>query len=153
MLKSSASICAALILAAAAFSAPAQAQFSGQVGGGGHVGGAGVGGGHFGGARVGGAHFGGARVGGAHFGGARVARGGHYYGAGYGGYGGPYYGGGYYDSGWDWGGLAAGMILGGVLAAQSSYADSVGYCMRRFKSYDPSSGTYLGYDGYRHACP
>jgi hypothetical protein len=66
---------------------------------------------------------------------------------------GNYYGGGYYDNGWDWGGLAAGMILGGALAAQSSYADSVGYCMRRFKSYDPRIGTYLGYDGYRHPCP
>lgn len=27
------------------------------------------------------------------------------------------------------------------------------YCARRFKSYDPYSGTYLGYDGYRHPCP
>ena len=27
------------------------------------------------------------------------------------------------------------------------------YCMRRFRSYDPNSGTYLGYDGYRHPCP
>ncbi|HWW49429.1 MAG TPA: BA14K family protein [Xanthobacteraceae bacterium] len=30
---------------------------------------------------------------------------------------------------------------------------SVAYCMRRFKSYDPQSGTYLGYDGQRHPCP
>ena len=29
----------------------------------------------------------------------------------------------------------------------------VGYCMQRFKSYDPASGTYLGYDGARHPCP
>jgi hypothetical protein len=29
----------------------------------------------------------------------------------------------------------------------------VAYCMRRFRSYDPRSGTYLGNDGYRHACP
>jgi hypothetical protein len=29
----------------------------------------------------------------------------------------------------------------------------VAYCINRFKSYDPRSGTYLGYDGYRHACP
>lgn len=33
------------------------------------------------------------------------------------------------------------------------YDDAVAYCMRRFKSYDPASGTYLGYDGYRHPCP
>jgi hypothetical protein len=27
------------------------------------------------------------------------------------------------------------------------------YCARRFKSYDPRSGTYLGYDGRRRPCP
>jgi hypothetical protein len=31
--------------------------------------------------------------------------------------------------------------------------DAVGYCMQRYRSYDPASGTYLGYDGYRHPCP
>lgn len=31
--------------------------------------------------------------------------------------------------------------------------DATGYCVQRFKSYDPASGTYLGYDGQRHACP
>ena len=48
----------------------------------------------------------------------------------------------------------------GALAAQPRYYggpgyyadDAVGYCMSRFKSYDPASGTYLGYDGYRHPC-
>jgi hypothetical protein len=60
-------------------------------------------------------------------------------------------------------GLATGLIVGGAIAAQSRpyyaapvYAappDEVGYCMQRFKSYDPASGTYLGYDGMRHPCP
>lgn len=63
-------------------------------------------------------------------------------------------------------GFAAGAILGGVLASQQPYyygptygpayayeGRSVGYCEQRFKSYDPESGTYLGYDGYRHPCP
>ena len=27
------------------------------------------------------------------------------------------------------------------------------YCAQRFRSYDPGSGTYLGYDGLRHPCP
>jgi hypothetical protein len=27
------------------------------------------------------------------------------------------------------------------------------YCMRRYRSYDPASGTFLGYDGIRHPCP
>jgi hypothetical protein len=40
-------------------------------------------------------------------------------------------------------GGAAGALIGGAAA----------YCMRRFRSYDPISRTYLGYDGYRHHCP
>jgi hypothetical protein len=31
--------------------------------------------------------------------------------------------------------------------------DAVAYCMQTYRSYDPSSGTYVGYDGYRHPCP
>lgn len=27
------------------------------------------------------------------------------------------------------------------------------YCAARYGSYDPVSGTYLGYDGFRHPCP
>ena len=30
---------------------------------------------------------------------------------------------------------------------------SVAYCAQRFRSYDPASGTYIGYDGIRHSCP
>ena len=57
-------------------------------------------------------------------------------------------------------GLAAGAIIGGALAAQAAApppaaysGDVVAYCSQRFKSYDPGSGTYLGYDGNRHSCP
>jgi hypothetical protein len=31
--------------------------------------------------------------------------------------------------------------------------NSVTYCEQRYQSYDPSTGTYLGYDGLRHPCP
>ena len=31
--------------------------------------------------------------------------------------------------------------------------DAVAYCTQRFRSYDPGSGSYLGYDGLRHPCP
>jgi hypothetical protein len=31
--------------------------------------------------------------------------------------------------------------------------DATAYCMQRYRSYDPASGTYLGYDGERHPCP
>jgi len=27
------------------------------------------------------------------------------------------------------------------------------YCAQRYRSYDPASGTFLGYDGARHPCP
>jgi hypothetical protein len=80
---------------------------------------------------------------------------------------------------WGWGpavgGLIVGGIIGGALAAPygpgyyggpgygpppgAAYGpppvegDAVAYCMQRFRSYDPSSGTYLGYDGARHPCP
>lgn len=67
-------------------------------------------------------------------------------------------------------GIVGGAILGSALAApyyDRSYGyyprttyygaygggDAVEYCSRRFRSYDPSSGTYLGYDGRRHPCP
>jgi hypothetical protein len=32
-------------------------------------------------------------------------------------------------------------------------ADSVAYCQQTYRSYDLTSGTYLGYDGLRHSCP
>ena len=70
-------------------------------------------------------------------------------------------------------GIAAGVLLGAGIAASRPYygpgpyyapgyyyasppvvyGDPVAYCMRRYRSYDPASGTYLGYDGYRHPCP
>ncbi len=79
-----------------------------------------------------------------------------------------------YRGGWGWGGvgagLAAGALIGGAIAANSypygyGYApgyyaapayvegDGVAYCMRRYRSYDPRSGTYLNYDGNRYPCP
>ncbi|MGO4570751.1 BA14K family protein [Microvirga sp. 2TAF3] len=84
----------------------------------------------------------------------------------------PYYGRGYYYGrpGYyrrDYGsaaaagaiGLATGAIIGGAIAQSqaapvyTSPNGAVAYCAQRFKSYDPASGTYLGYDGLRHACP
>jgi hypothetical protein len=77
-------------------------------------------------------------------------------------------------------GLAAGALIGGAIAAGSApyygygygpgyygpaYApasvvvgpayggDAEAYCMQRYKSYDPASGTYLNYDGNRYPCP
>ena len=63
--------------------------------------------------------------------------------------------------GWD---VAAGLLA--MAPAYDSYyygvgfsyevpadAGAVAYCVQRFRSYDLASGTYLGRDGYRHACP
>jgi len=77
-----------------------------------------------------------------------------------------------------WPGVAAGAFVGGALASSyydpyyydsyayydDGYYDDGGvavvagggdpsYCAQRYRSYDPASGTYLGYDGLRHPCP
>ena len=74
------------------------------------------------------------------------------------------------------GGIAAGAIIGGAIAnanrpyyapgyapAPGYYApgpayvaprgDAVSYCMQRFRSYNPNTGTYVGYDGIERPCP
>jgi BA14K-like protein len=71
-------------------------------------------------------------------------------------------------------GFATGALIGTALAAPWWWYDDddyayvpayydyddyvwdrpdVRYCAMRFKSYDPVTGTYLGYDGRRHPCP
>ncbi len=79
----------------------------------------------------------------------------------YGGYGygyDPYYygdsyaydDGGYYDPGYA---VAFGQPTVAVEAPVAGVPDAAGYCAQRFRSYDPASGTYLGFDGLRHPCP
>ena len=87
---------------------------------------------------------------------------------------------GWRGGGWGWGGgLAAGALIGAGIAASRPYYyspyyygpayygpgygpghyrapppdDTAAYCMQRYRSYDPASGTFLGYDGLRHPCP
>lgn len=51
-------------------------------------------------------------------------------------------------------GLATGAIIGGAIASsQARGSDAYAYCSQRFRSYDPASGTYVGSDGARRACP
>ena len=69
-------------------------------------------------------------------------------------------------------GAIAGGIIGGIIASQGGFGypspypysyyqpypaypgnPAIAYCVNRFRSYDPYSMTYLGYDGYRHPCP
>ena len=80
------------------------------------------------------------------------------------------------------GGIAAGAIIGGAIAGanrgygygpgyapgyyepapvyappprvyRSGPSDEVSYCMSRFRSYRPDTGTYVGYDGIERPCP
>jgi hypothetical protein len=54
-------------------------------------------------------------------------------------------------------GVAAG-IIGGAIAAdaarrQATEDDAVAYCMRRFRSYNPNTGTYIASGGIERPCP
>ena len=62
-------------------------------------------------------------------------------------YGSPYYGGDSYYSGDDYAEEPS------VAVMPDTGGDAASYCAQRFRSYDPASGTYLGYDGQRHPCP
>jgi BA14K-like protein len=136
---------------------PSLAQFRGHAGGGGHAGG--FAGRHFGGVgHVGG--FAGHRFAGSGqhgFGGAAagLAAGAIVGGAlanGYGyGYGYPAYP---YDYGYNYGQDYA-LVDPGYAQTEPAYpaGGSVAYCEQTYRSYDPASGTYLGYDGLRHPCP
>ena len=48
---------------------------------------------------------------------------------------------------------AHGYRRGYVAGPAYGAGDEIAYCQQRFRSYDPASGTYLGYDGMRHPCP
>jgi hypothetical protein len=61
---------------------------------------------------------------------------------------------GYYDPyGYDAYGYAPGYDQGYAAASPYAGGRDVAYCVRRFRSYDVASGTYLGFDGQRHPCP
>jgi|SRR5690349_5648058 len=96
-------------------------------------------------------------------------------------WGGGWHGGHWHGGGWGWGvgaGIATGALIGSALAAPYYYGgyypyggyyggdpgyyaepyegggdDGTAYCMQRFRTYDPRSGTYMGNDGRRHPCP
>jgi len=70
-------------------------------------------------------------------------------------------------------GIAGALIGGAIIGATQPYGyygypgyygpayvappyvggGAVAYCAQRYRSDDPYSGTYLGFDGYRHPCP
>jgi len=64
----------------------------------------------------------------------------------------PYY---YGEYGYGYGPYAYDDGYDGAYAAAPAYGGDrdEAYCAQRYRSYDPSSGTFLGYDGARHPCP
>jgi hypothetical protein len=85
-----------------------------------------------------------------------------YYGGYYGGpyyYASPYYADPYYvvDDSYYSEPIGGGAYYGGSPYYRGAYARGgnadVSYCARRYRSYDPRSGTFLGNDGRRHPCP
>ena len=64
-----------------------------------------------------------------------------------------YYGGPYYYGGGPYYAAPAYEVEPGYYEEGGGGGGGVEYCMRRFRSYDPSSGTYMGYDGQRYPCP
>jgi len=65
------------------------------------------------------------------------------------GFGPGYYDYGYYDYGYPY---YDDYAYGDDYVAVGPGGDAAS-CAQRFRSYDPSTGTYLGYDGIRHPCP
>jgi hypothetical protein len=50
-------------------------------------------------------------------------------------------------------GFAAGAAIAGAAAnARAADDDHIQACLDAYRSYDPRTDTYLGYDGYRHRC-
>ncbi|WP_069443420.1 BA14K family protein [Methyloceanibacter stevinii] len=65
-------------------------------------------------------------------------------------------------------GLAAGAVIGSALTPKEVYVtpparpvgyrpepwtqDWYAYCSSRYRSFNPRSGTFVGYDGYEHFC-
>ncbi|MGC1937381.1 MAG: BA14K family protein, partial [Pseudolabrys sp.] len=92
--------------------------------------------------------LGGGLAAGAIIGGALAAP--YYYGGYYGGgpyYAAPYYANPYYAS------PEYGVEPGYYEESYGGSGGDVNYCMRRYRSYDPRSGTFMGNDGRRHPCP
>jgi hypothetical protein len=56
-----------------------------------------------------------------------------------------------YDDGYGPGDYSYGYAPGVVVAPSGGNAED--YCAQRFRSYNPATGTYPGYDGRYHPCP
>lgn len=69
---------------------------------------------------------------------------------------------GYYGRGRGWYGPAVGVgvgaaIVGGAIAAsaaaEAQRQEAISYCMSRYRSYNPETGTYIAKGGVERPCP
>jgi BA14K-like protein len=54
---------------------------------------------------------------------------------------------------WPWGGGYFGFAPGAYYDYWMPAASNVAWCEAHFRSYNPTTGMYLGYDGQYHFCP
>ena len=50
-------------------------------------------------------------------------------------------------------GVLGGLLLGAIIASEAQRHEGVEYCIQNFRSYNPDTGFYLGFDGRYHRCP
>jgi hypothetical protein len=71
-----------------------------------------------------------------------------------------------YRGGGGFGGAVLGGVIGGVIGSAMTrpryqpqyqpepvYQDPMDYCIQRFRSFNPETGFYLGFDGIYRRCP
>ena len=73
----------------------------------------------------------------------------------HGSYRGSYHG---HRGGGDGGAAAAGALFGFfmgsmIAAGEAQRQQAIAWCAQHYRSYDPYSMTFMGYDGRRHPCP
>lgn len=42
---------------------------------------------------------------------------------------------------------------GGYVGVSAPGSDAIAWCQAHFRSFDPATGSYMGFDGMRHSCP
>jgi len=50
-------------------------------------------------------------------------------------------------------GAIMGLAIGAIIATEAQRHDAVAYCSQRFRSFNPATMTYTGFDGLQHPCP
>ena len=59
----------------------------------------------------------------------------------------------YRPNGWAIGAGVVGGIIAGAALSDAARADGYSRCASEFRSFNPETGTYVGYDGVVRACP